>query len=786
MDQTAQEDYKFSSVLDLHKTEDASILIASHESVVEFHTANMEARELCHDNLSGDPWTEEEREVARQKKKPLTEFNPLKSSERAFVGAMIQQRYDIKPAPRNPTNQNKADVFSAMYHWTADLVGTRHKDPNLVRSAWAGGNAWQESFVEITPGKKPRIHVSNENNFAIYPDPNRRDLIDNTDCEFIDRVSWMSRSQLADAIPEMEDEILAGLPDPFSITYEKTKVYADRSHEYENFRNGKYKVVERFYKVRMKTWFGVSPEGEKTTIGQDVNKEVRENFKENYPDHTMHSEREEFLFLAIVCPAIGAKFLFNDKYHCQPRDPATTRIMFPLVELVDEELDGQVSGHVFPQLSGIKLQNSLLTNKLFAAKNAAGQSHIASSDHFTDTVLEDIEENHNDGSRTFRKKPGAPAGSGMELIPQGKDAPENDYLLEFTAQYLLDVSGTPPSLKGLTEGAASGVLNEQRINQAAVQTQGFNNNYMGFLTRRAKLWKFYWKEYWKHEDVIRVLEKKDDKDPDWITINQIVADEYGNPKTQNSLDDADAYDITFEDSWKSPTMRDKVLKQLSDMMQGAAMKNDPEMASIVMSYSLMLSDAPQDFKNQIKAMQENKKKAAEAAAKAGPTPEPIRLSMSVDEKGLHDPNVILFLEGTKTINPQLAQQMLQSGPLPPETDPAASGEHQKALQENQALKLQAADKSREHAIKAAEVNQKGQENAQTFALKDRELKIKEGELAVKAADVHANKPPPVDPAIITAHIKAAAELEKAHIGAATEIHKTKLTLAHQPKEKPHA
>lgn len=761
MDLTTQEDYKFSSVLDLHKTEDAQVLIASHDSVVEFHTPNMETRELCHDYLAGDPWTTEEREVARQKKKPLTEFNPLKTSERTFVGSMIQQRYDIKPSPREPTDQNKADVYAAMYHWTADITGTRHKDPNLVRSAWVGGNAWQESFVEVTPGKKPRIHVNNENNFAIYPDPNRRDLVDNSDCEFIDRVSWMSRSQLADAIPDKEDEILAGLPDPMRTVYDKTKVYADRTHEFQNYRNGKYKVIERFYKVRKKTWMGVSPQGEKMQIGTDVNQETRENFKADYPDHTMHMEREEFLYLAIVCPALGGIFLYNGEYHCQPRDPVSTRIMFPLVELVDEELDGQTSGHVFPQISGIKMVNSLMTNKLFAAKNAASQSHVGSTDHFDPTVQTDIEESHNDGSRTFWKKPNAPPGPGMELIPQGKDAPDNNYLIEFASHYIEEVSGTPPSMKGMVEGSASGVLNDQRIQQASIQTQGFNNNYAGFLTRRAKLWKYYWKEYWKAEEVIRILEKKDDKDPDWIAINQIVQDEYGNVKTQNSLDDADAYDMTFEDSFKSPTMRDKILKQLSQMGQNA--QNDPELNTLITGYSLHLSDAPQEFKNQVKELQDQRKQAQETAAQAGPQPDPINLSMAIKSADLHDQNTILLLEQAHVLTPELAQQMLQAPA--PTADPALAADHQNALVENQSLKQDAGNRAQENALKDKELNIKAAEIARGHDLKHRELSIKEREAETAA-----------DP-LLVAQMKAQAEIEKAHISAAANIHQTHLTLA---------
>jgi hypothetical protein len=334
----------------------------------------------------------------------------------------------------------------------------------------------------------------------------------------------------------------------------------------------------------------------------------------------------------------------------------------------------------------------------------------------------------------------------------------------------------------MVEGSASGVLNEQRINQASVQAQGFNNNYMGFLTRRAKLWKYYWKTYWKSEDVIRVLEKKDEKDPDWIAINKIVTDEYGNVQVQNSLDDADAYDITFEDSWKSPTMRDKVQKQLSNMMQNGSLQNDPELASEVYSYFLQLSDAPQDFKNRVKQIADAKRANAEAASKAGPVPEPIRLSMSVDSQGLHDPNTILFLESAKQITPELAQQMLQAPPAP-QADPSVSVEHQNAVQENQSLKLDAANKSQEMQLRATELNLKAQETAHMLQLKSEELEIKKGELALKTADTQASqaaaaKAPPaplMDPQIVIAQMKAASEIEKAHIAAATDIHKTHLT-----------
>lgn len=600
MVETRPNEYKFASVLDLHESDDAHRLIRSHESVVEFYEPRMAARELAHDFVKGNHWTDEERETARSKKKALVEFNKLKTSERAFIGSIIQQRYDVKPAPREPNDQNKADVYSAMYHWTADVTDVRFKDPALVRDAWAGGNAWQESYVEITPGRKPRIIVENQNNFACYPDPNRRDLINNSDMEFFDRVSWLSKSQITDAVPDKEAEIEAALCHTDEYKYDRDdKVYADRAHEWKHYRNGKYKVIERFYRVRRKMWFGIN-QGQRMDIGYDASPDVRKQFQDDYPGYTLHAEREEFLNLAIVVPAMGGEYLYNDRYHCQPRDPVTTRIIFPFVELVDEDLDGEPAGHVAPQIGPIKLLNSLMVNKLYQAKNAAGQSHVVSSDHFDDNEIEDVMENHQDGARTFRKRKGAPQGSGVDLIQQGKASIDGDQSIDFVGNFVDEVSSTPPAMKGFSEGNVAGVLNEQRIQQSFIQNQGFTTNFMGFLARRAKLWKYYWKEYFDAEDVIRILEKKEPEDPDFLVINQIVEDEFGQVQRVNTLDDADVYDITFEDSWRSPTVRDKVRQQIIQLQQNAAVQQDLRLNAFLTYYFLQLSDAPQDMKSLVR------------------------------------------------------------------------------------------------------------------------------------------------------------------------------------------
>ena len=586
------------SIDGLHKCEDANELITSSRSLVDYYRPYMDKRERCDDFVRGKHWTDEEEEIAEGKKKALIAFNYLKPSERTFVGSILQQRYDVKPAPREPLDQDKSDILSAMYHWTADTTRTKFYDPSLIRSCWSGGNAWQESYVEITPGKKPRIIVKNQNNYAIFPDPNRRDLVTNSDCEFIDRYSWLSVNKLASKFPDKEKEIRDALErQDEDSDYLDTKVYADRTHEYEDYRNGKYKVIERFYRVRKKRWFGINmQDGQREEFGEDLNYGQREEIKDQFPYYELNAEDEEYLYLAVTVPSMHGSFLYNDKYHCQPRDPYTGKIMFTIAELVDEELNGDPSGHVESQIDPLRLTNSLLTNKLHAAKHAAGQAKVISRDHFSENDIEDVAENHADSSRAFVKKKDAPQGPGVDIIPNGASSVEADDIINMSNDFRMQVSSTPPAMQGMSEGNIPGVLNEQRIQQSSVQSQVFITNYMSFMINRAKLWKYYWKKYFKAEDVIRVLEKKKDEE-DWLRINQIVQDEFGNAYQEDTFADNDTYDITFEDSWKSPTVRDKVRRQVSELLGSVSVQQDPVLATYLTHFFLNLSDAPQEMKD---------------------------------------------------------------------------------------------------------------------------------------------------------------------------------------------
>lgn len=664
--ETKQDKGTFYSVLNLHLSDSTGDLLDAHRQVQNYYMPWNTLREYYHDFQHPEShWTDDERAILAKKHKAAIAFSKMKSAERTYLGSIIQNKYDIKPSPVNPDDQSFADVYTALYNSTAFQNQTRIRDIDVLRESWIGGNAWQESYVEQYPGKTPVIIVKNQNNFAIYPDPNRRDLVTNYDCRFIDRVGWYLPDDLCAAYPEKAEEIQASLQSQNQITYLLDKPYADRQHEFFETKNGRYKVVERFYKVYKRQYFSVDNKGNRQDLGYDLTQDEQADFKLKDPTITIYNCPEEFLFLAVACTSMGG-YLYNGPYHQQPKDPVTGKIMFTLLELIDEDVGGVPSGHVEHMVGPNKVIDSMMVNLLAQAKNASGVARVGNPDAFDEAAQIDISKNISDGDRVFWKKRGAAVeGTGLDLVPQGTMTADTQTGVNFAAANLDDVSSTPPSMKGFSEGNVPGVLNEQRIQQAFTQSQVQVTNYMNFLTQRAKLWMYYWNSCFTAQQTIANIDKLNPTDPDTITINKLVIDQWGQPKRINNLQDADAHQIVFEDSWQSPTNKDKIRKQVTEFAQTAGVANDPILTMMLASYFLQSSDVPSSLKTSATSYLDNKVKQAQNPPPPPPPPkqppDPIRVSLALQGADLHDPEVLAMLEYSNAIPAGAAQQM-STGP----------------------------------------------------------------------------------------------------------------------------
>lgn len=587
----------------LQESQSAEDLIRSHDAVVQYHEASRAKIEECFKALRGDIWSDKEKELFRIKKKTPIVLNNLKPSERTILGLFIKNKYDVKFSPFEPTDQDITDVLVQLYLSTSNGQGWKEKDVEIFRQAWAGGVAYQDCYVDYKPGKEPRIRTANQNVFVISWDPDSRELITREDAEFVDREGWYPFEQLKAKFPD----ILLDTDNPLESldgSYQTVEAYRDRTSQYLDTRNGKIKVIERYYRAREWAYYAILPDGNKMVLER---KDV-DAFKVDYPDAKIFADEMEFLNLAVTAPAVNkTKYLFNDRYHCQPRDPDTDKIIFPILEMVAESLNGDPSGFVEHEIMANKILSGIMSNIYHGIKHSASTSYFADRSRFRDEAeYRRFTKNHADGDQVFDAKELA-LGPPASEVPKATVSNDHDKLFAYLKQHLDEVSATPPALQGQQEAAGTpGVLNAQRIEQAVTQLLILVHNWRSFLKQRAKLVYAYWREYYTYEMKFRVVEKKNPEDPLWITLNQEVPAKDPNGNLTGAIEKinditAARHDVVIEESNQSPTYRMKNLQVLAEYMQNPAVQQDPELFAILSLHFADMTDMPQTLKQEIKA-----------------------------------------------------------------------------------------------------------------------------------------------------------------------------------------
>lgn len=650
--------------------------------------------ETYYDNLSGEMWSPDEKLLFQRKKKAPVVINDLKPAERTILGLFIQNKYDVKFAPREET-QDISDVLQRLYAWTAYTQDWAFKDIELVRQAWCGGVAYQEIYVKVTPGQEPAIMTNTINPFSIAWDPESRDLINREDAQFVDRDTWVTYTDLAEMWPDKiqsEDDI----PSQGRIDFQQKKTYADRSAQYYDVLNNRYRVTERYYKVHKANW--KASDGKQVINlqeGADRTKYEQEGFK-------LHRDTQELLYVAILCPAWNSsEYLYNGPYHCQPQDLFTKKVIFPFVELVAESINGVPGGYVQHLVQINRLKNSAVSNLFHAQKHASSTALIRKRKLFgaDETQAASFDKNHSDADRVFVAQDQADLSADISAVPKGLVSQDSDKTLDIASNSFQAISSTPPALQGQAESSStSGILNSQRIEQSFVQLQVLIANIKHFLKRRAELVYYYWREYFTYPMKVRILGDQQSQaagatpppqpgqpaqpgqapgqpmqgqsaPPTHVTINQEVpaTDWQGNPTGAiNKINDINAarYDISIEDSFQSPTYRAKVQQQIGDLLQKPNL--DPALYSMLMSAFIASSDVSKEIKDM--AMQNAKTKSDQANQPPGPPPpKPPNISYAFKGTDLNNQWVQAIIAKEGVLDPQTIQQ-LQQQPVPPPTD----------------------------------------------------------------------------------------------------------------------
>lgn len=629
------------AAISLEGSTNSNDLWGHHKSVETYYQDMNIKKQEAFDFLRDRQWNDEELARFRQLGKVPVVMNNLHASERTVTGLFIQNKYDVKFSPFEPNDQDISDVLNSLYIHTENGQKWSFKDIEVIRQAWACGVAYMEVYMDVQPGEEPVMRTNILNPFAVWFDPESRDLICREDALFVDRSTWVTPEVVADKFDIPLDELISlvddkvQLPTDSSMTgnsmtssgpstgingntvYRDAAVYRDVSHLTLDTKNGRILVIERFYKVFKKFYYILDAGMNRVEVKQEARGEL-----EALGQQIFTGKREELYYAAIAPAWHTGKYLYNGEYHCSPTDVTSKKIIWPILEMVAESLNGDPSGFVLPQAGANKVINSVMSTIVHSAKNATSTSYLRKKGAFDDQNARNFDKNHSNADAVFVVNDDIPFSEVVAPVPKGDaGASQDNYqALQIASQFQDKVSSTPPSIQGFTENAStSGVLNAQRIEQAFVQLQGFIANWKMFLRRRAALCQYYWRTYWTYEKVIRLTGDDTKKANQFMTINQAVpeTDEMGQQtggiRKLNDISTAEN-DIVIEDSFRSATYRDKTQQLLGQLMTMPGFNTDPALLGAMALEFARVTDLSQEFKDFLRENSTIAKQMAQAKA----------------------------------------------------------------------------------------------------------------------------------------------------------------------------
>lgn len=608
---------KYISSLSLVRSTNNRDLLDSHKANVEWWNPRNTKAATCLDFLCGRQWTDEEYAAAKKKNKSLVAYNFLKPAERTIIGNFIDSEWDLKWVPVGGRGDDKLVAgLEALRIREAQQQQDKYLDSEIYSMAWATSLGYQEVAVDYAPGQKPRTRTENRNRFAVYPEATSKDVITRDDANFIDLKTFASVEDLCDAFPERKDWIIemdrgrAEASRGNVNSFVQFNVSTDRTHETQNYRDGLYAVTERYFRVKRSH---LSDEERGSSLSPITGRPY-------CPPGIPHTEE---LWYAVVVEGFGtSEYLFKGRYHFQPVNPSTGRIIWPILEMCFEAVNGEPQGGVEFDLDPARAFNALMSNLLHSAKHASSQSIFLDKGAFySEKDFKDAAKYHADADRAFPVKDGR-ATTAAAPVPHAQSSQDLYSALEYAKKAQDELTAAPPALQGMREGNQSGVLHSQLMAQGEIQLAHSKANYERFLARKYLLRYIIWRQYYSEEMVVEIIEPTPEQRKQGVqsvTLNQMVpqVDQYGFPipGEVDVLNDVDAYlfDLAIVPSTRSYTQRMKTISQLAEVSQSPALAADPGLASIILQIQTDLLDIDPKYKDQIEARREQMAQNEQAA-----------------------------------------------------------------------------------------------------------------------------------------------------------------------------
>lgn len=192
-------------LIDTVPDEELNKLIGYVDEYLDATTDSRELSEKCRDYFDGYQVTKEVRDALKARKQPCIVNNRIKPKVQFLRGTEMKTRTDPKAFPRNPDDEESAEVSTDALRYVSDNNRSEQKISKGFKSYLIEGTQGHEVIVEEVKGKFEIIHNVLDWDRLWY-DPHAREE-DFSDARWLGTLQWMDTAEGKEDFPDAPEEV---------------------------------------------------------------------------------------------------------------------------------------------------------------------------------------------------------------------------------------------------------------------------------------------------------------------------------------------------------------------------------------------------------------------------------------------------------------------------------------------------------------------------------------------------------------------------------------------------
>ncbi len=462
----------------------------------------MTEAKMLYDLAAGRQWDPDDEAQLRDKKRPMVTFNVSSKYLDALTGLQINNRQDIRYAPREEGDVRVNEQLTSAVGWGRDLSGMADDETDSFYDAVLTGEGWMEGMIsrDLEPNGASVPCGERVDPLEMFPDPVSRKR-NYEDARYVIRLKWISDEDYAELTKGVEgvgadgeNELGASLTDDGTDGLQ----FIDTQHDYgDGVKSAASKrlkpLADYQWWEREDTVRAVSPLGTEvfSAAAWEVMKPRLQ--AQQIPFKETKYRRRVFYRAIIAGGAVLKEGL------CPNKEGFTFHSITGKRDRNKRHWYGIGRALVDPQ----KWVNKFFSSILYTLMTNAKGGLMAEENSFVDQNK--AEDTWADADSIVMLKSGAISGNKVQEKPQAAYPTGMQQLMEFSLNALPQTSGLNLELLGLADRVQAGVVEAQRKQSAMAIVAWAFDGMRRYYRSMGRMLANYVKDYMEEGTLVQVV-----------------------------------------------------------------------------------------------------------------------------------------------------------------------------------------------------------------------------------------------------------------------------------------